>query len=84
MSLEAGRWDQGERFNFSDPLLQAQRESARRLIWQLNQCYPDSNKSIKLILQELFGTVGSGLSIELPFHCDYGRNIHFGEGVVEK
>lgn len=31
------------------------------------------------ILKELFGTIGSGISVEHNFHCDLGSNIHVGD-----
>ncbi|WP_327280610.1 MULTISPECIES: sugar O-acetyltransferase [unclassified Streptomyces] len=30
------------------------------------------------ILRELFGSMGEGVRIRSPFHCDFGRNIHIG------
>ena len=33
------------------------------------------------ILKELFGEIGTKVSVALPFLCDYGRNIHVGNNV---
>lgn len=33
------------------------------------------------LLTELFASVGDGVNIRPPFHCDYGYNIHLGAGV---
>lgn len=30
-------------------------------------------------MEMILGDVGSNCTIELPFHCDYGRNIHIGK-----
>ena len=33
------------------------------------------------VLNELFGGIGSNVSVGLPFICDYGRNIYIGSDV---
>lgn len=43
--------------------------------------YQDTEKR-NAILKELFGTIGSNVAIDTPFHCDYGKNIHIGSNVI--
>lgn len=33
------------------------------------------------MLREVFAHVGEGVNIRPPFHCDYGYNVHVGDGV---
>ena len=34
------------------------------------------------ILSELFGKIGNNVEIDIPFHCDYGKNIFIGDDVI--
>lgn len=34
------------------------------------------------ILEELLGGMGENVSIDTPFHCDYGKNIFLGDDVI--
>lgn len=34
------------------------------------------------ILSELFGGIGKNVAIDIPFHCDYGKNIFLGDDVI--
>lgn len=35
----------------------------------------------RTLLGELLGSVGEGVNVRPPFHCDYGYNIHLGDNV---
>lgn len=69
-----------ELYRGSDPELTAERNRARNLANQFNATTPQEQERRSQILRELFGTVGSSIEIEPPFYCDYGYNIHVGDG----
>ena len=68
----------GERFDPHDAELTADRDRATRLMHRLNVecCGHDDN--YRATLGELCPNVRG--FIREPFHCDYGYNIHMGEG----
>ncbi len=43
--------------------------------------YSDRSERIK-ILTELFGKVGENVAIDVPIHCDHGKNVRIGNDVV--
>lgn len=52
---------------------------AGKLLQKFNSAnYENSGEKTK-ILEELFGSSGSGIFIEHNFHCDLGYNIHVGD-----
>jgi len=63
----------GELYDATHPELVAGRLRARTLWQRLNAGEP--------VLPELLGTLGAGATIEPPFFCDYGANIHLADGV---
>ncbi len=71
----------GELYDPADPDLAAERE--RAAIW--SERYAASAKAAPTerhaLLQEGLGSIGSGVVVRSPFHCDYGYNIHLDNGV---
>ncbi len=43
--------------------------------------YEDTEKRTAL-LHELFGGMRKNVAIDMPFHCDYGKNIFWGNDVI--
>ena len=43
--------------------------------------YGDMEKRTS-ILRKLLGGIGENVAIDTPFHCDYGKNIFFGNDVI--
>ena len=43
--------------------------------------YGDTEKRTS-ILRELLGGIGENVAIDTPFHCDYGKNIFWGNDVI--
>lgn len=69
----------GETFKAGDPVLRQERDRAKELCFQLNQCvHTDTEKRTK-ILKELIGTIHGSFDIISPFYCDYGRYITIGD-----
>lgn len=70
-----------EKFEYqrNDKSLKSDFIRAGKLLQKFNSADYENEKSKTDILLELFGTVGTGISIEHNFHCDLGYNIHVGE-----
>ena len=69
----------GEWFDPSDPELTRDRDRARRLSHRLNVELCDQDQIYRATLQELCPGL-DGAFIRAPFQCDYGYNLHAGEG----
>lgn len=70
----------GEPYDASDPALVAERERARELTRRYNRTTVDEAGKRKRLLDELLGSIGGECRVEPPFRCDYGYNVHVGEG----
>lgn len=70
----------GERYDASDPELVAARERANALTQQYNQTDPGDTDARQHLIEDLFGSAGEDCHVEPPFRCDYGENIHVGDG----
>lgn len=71
----------GEPYLAADPELVAERKRARRLTRRYNATTEEETVEREALLHELFGSVGARVEIEPPFRCDYGSNIHAGDGL---
>lgn len=71
----------GELYLASDPQLQAERDANHRWLAAYNAALADGPKRWRELLAERLAAVGEGALIRPPFHCDYGWNIHLGNGV---
>jgi maltose O-acetyltransferase len=71
----------GELYDAGDPELVAARRRARELCHELGRLPPGDRDGRRRVLTSLFGTGGAGVSLEPPFWCDYGVNLHVGERV---
>lgn len=80
MPSEKAKMLNGEPYDASDSELVADREAARALTGLYNETSPGETEHRQRLVDELFGTVESACEIEPPFRCDYGYNIHVGEG----
>ncbi|URZ17847.1 sugar O-acetyltransferase [Clostridium felsineum] len=47
-------------------------------IYEYNLLRPDELNKIKESIKDILGKTGEEISIEQPFHCDYGKNIEVG------
>lgn len=70
----------GERYNAGDADLIREIQANQDAVQRYNQIpysdYEERSRRIKSIL----GTTGEVVTINAPFFCDYGKNIHVGEG----
>jgi maltose O-acetyltransferase len=71
----------GELYLASAPELTAARARARDLWQRLNALPAGAGEERAALLRELLGSVGPGATIEPPFYCDYGTQIHLGADV---
>jgi maltose O-acetyltransferase len=68
----------GDPYLASDPELQQLSRRAMRLMHEYNRTSPDDPDLRQRILAALLGSVGDGVEIRPPFHCDYGSQIRIG------
>lgn len=66
----------GERYNFFDSDLAAEREKAKELLRLYNGSENVAER--RTILEELLGGIGESSIIEPPFRCIYGQSTHIG------
>lgn len=59
--------------------LEEERMETKKKIWQYNNTCPDDVKTIGRLIREIIGVHGENITVEQPFHCDYGSNIEVGE-----
>jgi maltose O-acetyltransferase len=71
----------GELYDASDAELQAELAANHRWLVRYNAALADEPARRHALLEERLAAVGAGAQVRPPFHCDYGFNIHLGEGV---
>ena len=81
MKTEKEKMLAGEPYNALDPQLVEERRRARELLMELNGSGPGEAERRVGLIRALFGSAGAEPVIEPPFFCDYGSNIHVGDGV---
>lgn len=79
---ELEKLEAGEVYWFLDPRVAARKESAVLGCRRFNDCDPADVDEQTRIIKELFGSTGEAISLQQPFRCDYGKNIHVGEGFL--
>ncbi|MEM6358159.1 MAG: sugar O-acetyltransferase [Pseudomonadota bacterium] len=67
-------------FDTRAPAALARHHRARRLLRQYNDSASTEANLRRRMLEDLLGSVGEGVWIEPPFHCDDGANIALGAG----
>ena len=70
----------GELYIADDPELAAEMQRAARLTRRFNTGDPSDLQAQAAILRELLGSLGEGAVIRPPLSCDYGYQIHIGQG----
>lgn len=71
----------GEYYNCHDPIFLEFKRKSRELLSQYHDCSYEQKTEKYAILQQLFGGIGTNVSVGNPFLCDYGRNIYIGDNV---
>jgi maltose O-acetyltransferase len=80
MTTQKERMLAGELYTADDPELAG--DAARAAAWcdRYNRTSTATADERHALLVEGLGHAGQGATIRSPFHCDYGYNIHLGEG----
>lgn len=68
----------GDQYIADDPDLFRESNRAAVLTARFNTAPADDHAGRYLILKELLGSVGEGVTIRPPFRCDYGYQTHIG------
>ncbi len=71
----------GALYDAGDPEIQADLAATQAWLARYNASLGLPVAQRRAMLAERLGSVGPGTGIRPPFHCDYGFNIHLGEGV---
>jgi len=69
----------GECYNCLDPDLETDRQETKKLLRIYNLTKAGHER--QMILKQLVGEIGQNSTIEPPFYCSYGKNIHIGDHV---
>lgn len=78
---ELEKYMAGEYYNCHDKFFLDIKSHARTLLQKYNAlAYKQKVEKIN-ILKQLFGGIGTNVSVGCPFICDYGRNIYIGNNV---
>lgn len=72
--LSAGEW-----ISMNAPSLARLKSRARTLCEALGRSSEAEPEHRRMILEELLGSVGEGVTVKPPLYCDYGCNIHLGD-----
>lgn len=71
----------GEWYNCHDKIFLDMKKTARDLLKQYNAFSYEQKQEKTEVLKQLFGSIGTNVSVGLSFICDYGKNIHIGNNV---
>ena len=71
----------GDLYDASNPVLVEERRQARELIHRLNVTEYAQSAAYRQIIAALLPNAAADITIEPPFFCDYGYNIHAAENV---
>ncbi len=71
----------GEYYNCHDEIFLGYKTQARKLLKEYNMLTYEQKEEKADILSQLFGSIGTNVSVGLPFICDYGQNIYIGNNV---
>lgn len=71
----------GEYYDCHDKIFLEFKTCARKLLKEYNSLSYEQKEEKVHILKQLFGKIGTNVSVGLPFICDYGRNIYIGNNV---
>lgn len=71
----------GELYFASDAEIQADQAATAAWLVRYNAALGESAAHRHGLLSERCAAVGENVVIRPPFHCDYGYNLHLGEGV---
>lgn len=71
----------GQNYDCHAPIFLEFKAQARRLLKAYHELTYEAKEEKRAVLQQLFGSIGTNVSVGQPFICDYGRHIHIGNNV---
>ena len=71
----------GEYYDCHHDVFLGFKNTARKLLKDYHALSYDEKKEKRDILEQLFGGIGTNVSVGTPFICDYGKNIFIGNNV---
>mgnify|MGYP001069470586 CR=1 FL=1 len=71
----------GELYDCHDQIFLEFKRQTRKLLKEYHCLAYEQKKEKTAILKQLFGGIGTNVSVGQPFLCDYGRNIYLGNNV---
>lgn len=77
-------WDKcmsGQWYDCHDRIFLEIKDKARRLLTEYNSLPYDQKEKKREVLKEMFGSIGTNVSVGYSFICDYGCNIYMGNNV---
>lgn len=82
MKTELEKCLAGEWYDCHDSIFLEFKEKSHRLLMKYNALPYERKEDKNAILKELFGSIGTKVSVGFSFICDYGCNIHIGNNVT--
>lgn len=82
MKTEMEKCLAGEWYNCHDPVFLELKGKTHGLLMKYNSLPYEQKEEKQLILKEMFGSIGTKVSVGHSFLCDYGCNIHIGDNVT--
>lgn len=71
----------GEWYDCHEKTFLTFKQTARELLSKYHALAYGQKEEKTQLLRQLFGGIGTNVSVGLPFLCDYGRNIYLGNNV---
>lgn len=72
----------GEWYDCHAPVFLELKGKTHRLLMRYNSLSYEQKEEKYAILKEMFGSIGTEVSVGHSFLCDYGCNIHIGDNVT--
>ena len=82
MKTELEKCMAGEWYDCHDKVFHEIKSKPHRLLMKYNSLPYDRKEEKYEVLKEMFGSIGTKVSIGHSFICDYGCNIHIGNNVT--
>ena len=82
MKTEMEKCLAGEWYDCHAPVFLELKGKTHRLLMRYNSLSYEQKEEKYAILKEMFGSIGTEVSVGHSFLCDYGCNIHIGDNVT--
>ncbi|MFT8705463.1 sugar O-acetyltransferase [Bifidobacterium aquikefiricola] len=82
MVSELEKLKHGDWYYFLDPEVAARKARAARLCQEFNSISAAEADKQEMKIREILGSSGENVSVQAPFNCDYGKNIHVGDNFL--